>query len=753
MVGDPVHLIVVLANGAAWAWDLKYLVAKWLFAAGLGLIVFAVLGERRVVTPPTSNRSASSTPFGGEASPLSQAGPRLAAALIVAGAAAFVGFFVYRFNHPAFFSMCYAPWPLYCWIRAVNAARLRSFAAWALGLVVANLALMNSGTAKEAYMLLLTMNLAGLVVLLGASQPWRTRLLKLAALGWTGVIFTLITAPIWGTFLHALHNAYTSYNSVSAYQIQPSLLLGAFDEAFYRPLTPANQTFSPSLNFLLLLGFLYFLATLRTHRANRTVIALALVSVLPLSMAFGLVPPAWIMAIPFLGNIAHIDNTFSCALIVLWAVLAGVGFYAAVSRLRTPEGRGDLAIVTLLLGALVFAWIGFGQAIHRPIYGPAFTVNELGGRHMPIARFLWWYLASLLLATAVLLVVLRRAATRGTVGGVAALLVALGVAVLCWRHGLQATAVGFESFVLRPTTRVNFHAKSPAVELVRATQAKEPSRAYGIRGNFFAGWNDAYALETIHGPDALMNPMYRELLSAFPGVQRIWDWRMYLEPQKVATARPFLDALNVRYYLDYRSDQGLMQQSLKLVKPGDLDVYESPTAWPRAFFSNQVFVYDRLDELVGKIGGGDGRPFIAAHRLDVARNDTISALWGDWAQRTFTPATNYRLTDNTTHFRIHATSAGAVLIDEAYWPGDVRIYVNGQKATIVRMNHAFMGVAVKAPGDYDIEARYVPAGWYRNLALTGLGLALALGSAVAAYAIGRRRNAIDPAALADVAPA
>src|SRR5207248_8020251 len=39
MFGDPVHFLVVLANGAAWAWDLKFLIAKWLFAFGLGLIV------------------------------------------------------------------------------------------------------------------------------------------------------------------------------------------------------------------------------------------------------------------------------------------------------------------------------------------------------------------------------------------------------------------------------------------------------------------------------------------------------------------------------------------------------------------------------------------------------------------------------------------------------------------------------------------------------------------------------------------
>ena len=39
MFGDPLHLFVIAARGAAWAWDAKYLVAKWLFATALGLIV------------------------------------------------------------------------------------------------------------------------------------------------------------------------------------------------------------------------------------------------------------------------------------------------------------------------------------------------------------------------------------------------------------------------------------------------------------------------------------------------------------------------------------------------------------------------------------------------------------------------------------------------------------------------------------------------------------------------------------------
>ena len=74
--------------------------------------------------------------------------PALSAALIVALAAPFIGFFLYRINHPAFFSLCYAPWPLYFLVRIAQADTRRSVSLGCLGLIIANLALMNSGTVK-----------------------------------------------------------------------------------------------------------------------------------------------------------------------------------------------------------------------------------------------------------------------------------------------------------------------------------------------------------------------------------------------------------------------------------------------------------------------------------------------------------------------------------------------------------------------------------------------------------------------------
>ena len=727
MFGDPLQLFVIAANGASWAWDIKYLVAKWLFATALGLLVL-----RLTSSPPPSPPALSSPSPASSASPASyESSPSFTSftsSLLVAFAAPFIGFFLYRLNHPAFFSLCYAPWALYCWLRITQAPTVRTTALWAAGLLVANFALMNSGTAKEAYMLLLCLNFSGALVLLSAAAPLRLRLGKLAAVAWAGVLFVLLSAPIWATFLTTLHQAYTSYNAASAFQVQPSLLLGAFDELFYRPLMADERTFNPSVNFVILLGLLYFLATFRHHFANRAALALAASSVLPLALAFGLLPWAWIVQVPFLANVAHLDNTFTCVLIVLWCVLAGVGFAAAARRLGTPDGRADLVAVGLLLFALVFSWIGFRQAVHRSVYGPGLTFTALkDAQVIPVSPFVWSELAAFLAASALLAVLVHRACGRRTLTAASALLLALCVTVLLWRTALHATAVGFDPYIDRPTVRVNFQAKSDSMEFLRAAQRREPSRGFGLHGNFFPGWTGVYGLETIHGPDALVNPFLRELVTGFianPAIERWWDWRLYVDVANVGVARPLFDALNVRYYLDLQSDQGVLGRSLHLVKTADLDIYESPTAWPRAFFTDRLETYDRPEEFIQKIRDGDGRPFAVAQRDDLARTPALLALPRGLADRTVAPASDYRLTENSTTFTVHARSAGVIVLTEVFWPGDFRAEINGRKAPVLRLNHAFKGVTVDGPGDYRVALRYVPKNWPRNLSLCALGAAL-----------------------------
>jgi len=694
MLGDPLHVLVILANGATWAWDLKYLIAKWLLACGLGLCVLRLTSH-------------------------------LPAALLVAFAADFVGFFPFRVNHPAFFSFCYAPWALYCWLRISTAPRWTIAARWVAGLMLANGMLMTSGTAKEAYMLLLTLNFAGACTLLLAPLSGRERLIRFALGAWAGIIFLCLEAPVWLTFLDSLKEAYTSYNAATAYQVQPSLALGFFDEILLRPYWAAETVYNPSANFLFLTGLLGFLVYLRAVTLNRVVLALALAALVPLCFVFGLVPPLWIIKIPFLGNVAHIDNSFGLGLIQLMIVLAGVGFATAATRLKRPEARADIGIALLLLFALVFPYIAFRQTIQRSTYSYLHWPETL-----PYSSFVWSSLFVLLLAVVGFILIARRIISRGPNPTAASLIFALTcMLVMLWRHGWHA-GVGFEGRVVAPAARADFNAKSPAISALRADKKNEPSRTVGFQGNLFPGWNDAYRIEGINGPDALINPHYRELIEACDFV-RIWDWRIYQEFSTFAPLRPFYDFLNVRYYFDYKSNQGLLGAVLSKVFIGDLDLYRSETTWPRAFFTDRLATYATAKDLAKLIAQGDGRPFAAMQTSDPTLRTDIPA---NLTTRTVTPARNYHLTTNTTSFDIEASGPGLVALTEAWLPHDFRVTLDGQRVHYLRLNHAFKGVFIPTAGSHHLEFTYRPQRFTLALNLATLGLGL-LG--LSAWLVGR----------------
>ena len=688
MFGDPLHFFVILADGAAWAWDLKYLAAKWLLACGLGLCVLRLTRH-------------------------------LPAALLVAFAADFVGFFPFRVNHPAFFSFCYAPWMLYCWLRLATAPRWTGAARWAAALLLANWTMLNSGTAKEAYMLLLTLNFAGACVLILAPLPARERLARFALAAWAGAIFALLAAPVWITFLDALKQSYTGYNTPTAYQVQPSLALGFFDEILLRPFWVNETVYNPSANFLLLLGVLAFFVHLRAVAANRLALAVALAAVLPLALVFGLIPPLWIVRIPFLGNVTHIDNSFGCGLILLLAVLAGAGFAAAAPRLGQPEGRGDLAVAGLLLFALLFPYLAFSQVVQRSTFSYLHW-----GETLPYSPFVWGSLVALLAAAIGFALTLRRLFTRGP--SAALMLVATTcVVVMLWRHGWHARAIGFEGRVFTPAARADFHASSPAIAAVRADQKGEPGRVAGFHGNLFPGWNDVYRLEGICGPDALINQPYRELLDAC-GLVRLWDWRIYIEFPTFDALRPVYDFLNIRHYLDYQSDHGIQGARFSPVTYADLDVYRSETAWPRAFFTDRLATYAQAADFAQLLKTGDGRPFAAIQAGDPALTIPLGPTL---AGRTATPARNYRLTTNTTAFDIDATGPGLAVVTEAWLARDFRATLDGESVPYLRLNHAFKGIAIPTSGRHHVEFTYRPRRFTLALECSALGLALLGGTA------------------------
>lgn len=663
MPGDPLFWIPVFANGAAWAWDVRFLVAKAVFAFGIGLLVLAVTR-------------------------------RLPVAAALAFSSAFIGFFSFRFNHPAFFSLSYAPWILLCWLRAAEVPDLRGTARWALALIVADWLELNSGTAKEASMLLLTLNATGaLAVLLGVD---RLRWKKLGLMVAGSLAFLALSAPLWVVFLNALGKGCSIYDVAATHQMSPGLALGLFDDLFYRQLVLDEWHVNPALNFFALAGVLWAIADWRRVRVNRFARTLAIAALPMLAMVFGAVPSVLINRVPLLWNISHVDNTFTCVLIILLFPLAGAGWSACLDRARGMVAwNATWRRALTLLAVLVCLYLGTVFAV------PALDEFALRmTRPAVLSRFFLGYAAVLIAAVAAAPWFARRVVSGRGSAALNWLVLGLIFVAVHFRHGMWLDTK-FDYYVMNPQPRVTLQAHSPAVDFIRAKP--EPGRVAGFDRILQPGFNIVLGLESIAGADAVGNPSLVEWFEA-SGLGARWAWAPVVTKESLAVSRPFLDALNVRYYLGSPANRREAAPGLKKLAQADLEVFESETTWPRAFFSDRVGRYEDLRTLAQWVRTGDGRPFAA-----VAATDAVALkLSSDQQSRRIVPARDYALASNRTSFTIDAPGAGLAVLNESFIPNDFRASVNGMPAAVIRVNHIFKGVVLPAAGTWRVSIEYWP---------------------------------------------
>lgn len=685
MCADPLQLVVLLTGGSSTAWDLKYLLAKFVFAGCLGLCVL-------------------------------QLTKHLPAAAIISLSACFIGFFSYRYSHPAFFSMCYAPLVLLCWCKLIDAPKNRLPSFWLGMMVLANWTLINSGTVKEAYILLLAMNAGGCLTLLLAAPPvGRSAKVRQALLA--QALFILIATPVWLTFLHALRSSRTNYDAGGVFQLPPSLLVGLFDDIFYQQFNPDELHFDPSANFLVLGGILWFGVGWQRIGRERFSWGLAIICLLGLAVVFGIIPPAFIIQIPFLSNIYHVDNTFSCVAIVCFLVLAGHGIKAFWNDCHGPGFQRTYLCALACLAGLLALYFGTNDAAQGP-GRPLLQIRE----HIPKSAFFWGYSALLVAALAAAPWIARLAIQRRRVRIWQVLSLGLIFVLIHWRHGMHLVTP-FDAYVMNPHQRTDLLAESPAINLIKARSA-EPSRSAGLNYNFFPGYGGAVGVEQIDSVDPLVNRHYKSLMDAF-GVMLLFcsPTGGWIDDQ-LPNDLPLFDMLNVRYFLGGAGTRADLIPSLKQIAALDLNVYESSKTWPRAFFTSRVTPYGVESDFVRLLKEGDGKPFAAIPDQEMAGHAELTTLTQTLPSpdRRVVRATDYVLTNNDTRFKVIAPEAGVVVLTEPYVKDDFQLRVNGKPADYFRVNSAFRGVFVPAPGDYAFSFSYWPRYLTISLWISAIGI-------------------------------
>lgn len=684
MLGDPLNLIIMIVGTNAAPYDAKFVILRFIFAASIGLSIYALGGT-------------------------------LASSMIVGAASAFLSYFLYRLNHPAIFSLCYSPLVFLTWI-GFSRSGGRALPWWCIAIVASNWLLLSSGTAKEAFVLLLTLNAAGLLCVLLAPDAGEQKRQK-ALLGLITLVCAMgLTAPFWGTFLDTLLAGSTSYQKPQADQFALGDLFAFSENYFY---LVRDGRYWPALNFLLFFGLLASLATLVDTSAmslldSRSARVLAAVFFACVSIAFGVVP-AWVLVeIPLIKSIHHVNNTFSTAAIVPACILAGLGL-SQLSRTDKAGLAGTFWMIAVTVAVLL------GLFMRPPEVSKSFVLG---------------YLVISVVAFSYLVYVLRTNRWR-TLSPAALAFLFVSLLVLLGRGAMWGDMGSrFDWYLLNPKDRVDLLAESAVTSIARSA-IEEPTRVVSTGNTVFSGYRAALGLESIDGPDALEPSKYRELAEAlklpYGGI-----WRMEFTGRTLDEYRRALDFLGVGLVF---SHEALNLSNLEeLASEPRLRAYSRSGAWPRAFFADSVVpVSDAADvaRLVALVEG----PFVAVARSEISKHPSLEQLISTRsAGARIVPATSYRLTANTTAFTVNASGPGVIYLAENYEPDDFIVEIDGREVPYFSANHAFKGIFVPEAGSYRVEVRY----WPKRLTLYICISLLSLAALIALVLFLRRRRATPP---------
>ncbi len=670
MIGDILHWVPILMGGSALGWDIKFVLSKAIFAMGMGLLVFRLTKS-------------------------------FVAGSLISFSSCFLGFFAFRFNHPAFFVLTYAPWIVLQWDRFGNflvlpCPRIRSCVMQAFFLAAVTWLQFNAGAPKEGVVLACFMHTLGMICFADYARHrlgwWRSLLLA----GGFCLAIVLISSPHWLLFLDALSKSFTLSDVPGANSFSWFKIIGFFDNFFFQKMD--GTLGAPSTNLFVMLCLCSSIAMLRRGGSVKLCGAWFLF-ILALSVAYGLIPKFMLVSIPLINKIQHVFNSFSIPMVVLALILAGFG----IRHFIDSDKNHKKMMLMFSLMAFLALWLAYLLMTHSRntilFFLVAFSVVVVGS----------WQL--------------RQQAETGFWSKRVLFLLAVFFLLLHVRHGMHLmTGIdGIDNYMQNPTDRASFSNKSEAIEFVknRIKEQRVPSRVIGEGPVMFPGYNSMLGLEGIVSVEAIRNVYFEKLLTMVDYPDLGWGWLRLIKSDQMASRASTLDLLNVGYVLAAPGTQ--MPHGVRLIHSGDLDVWERDTVWPRAFFVDQTVELQKPSDILGLLARYPSKPFAALENQPIAYEMPKKNI-----DRVVVPAQNYSLTSNSTKFSVDATGPGLVVLGETYYPEDFEARLNGKKVNYVRVNESFKGIWIKEAGRYDVSFTYRPEKLGQSLWMCLFGLVLLL---------------------------
>jgi hypothetical protein len=672
MIGDLLHWIPVMMDGSAIGWDIKFILSKAIFAVGIGLLVFRLTDK-------------------------------VVAGLLITISSCFLGFFAFRFNHPSFFVLTYSPWIILQWDRlghvfALPKPRRRSCVSQGILLALITWLQLNAGAPKEGVITACFMHALGVLSFFSQTSPKYGRIRSVLFACGIGFTLVMITAPHWFLFIDALGKSFTNYDNPGASTFEPWMIICFFENFFFQILY--NELKAPTVNLFILLGMLSAFFKLQ-YRQSAIVYGSWILFLIAIATAYGFIPKSILISIPFVNKIQHVGDVFSVPAMLLALIIAGYGIRDYLMN-QEKINKNALFFSFVIIIVLLLS----------------FTLQAERWNHINALIIITFLIAFISIA---LLYQTHPSEIKNK--KFTLIILAFCFLIVHVRHGMHLiTGIhSIDNYMMNPTKRGDFSAKSNAIEYVKnkIKNKKIPTRVIGEGFTLFPGYNSRLGLEGIVSVEALRNEYFEKLLALVDYPDQSWGWLRLINNEQIKSRSASLDMLGIGYIVSKPGT--LMPPEMRLVYSDDLDVWQRDSVWPRAFFVNTLKEEYKPSDILDALADRSHQPFAMIQSKSIPKpiqNNNTPYL--------VIPAKEYKLTNNSTSFSVEASGPGIIVLGETYYPGDFIALVNGKKVDYIRVNEAFKGLWVNKAGKYKVNFTYRPEKLNQALWISFFGFGLLL---------------------------
>lgn len=670
MLGDPINWFTWLIGTNSLIFDIKFLILRVLFATSLGMATFVL----------TKN---------------------LTSASMVSLLSTCISFFSFRINHPEIFGLCYYPLIIVAWLKLIYEPTHKNRFKWLLCLFIANWLVINSGVVKDAYVAMLLFNTFGLITFIFEKKRFNTLFYQWSILILvTGVAFLMITVPLWMSLLNEILHGKSAYEIPGVIQIPLWQIMGFGDSIYY---LRANGYYFPAINICLFSGMILSFSILFTKikfDRKAALYSLFTITLILIACIFNIVPSFFLLHIPFINNIQHINTSFSILLISPACILAGVGF----NILEKKSKLLFIPPITLLI--FFFSYV--------------YNLGNKDSISSVISYFLIDLIAVCYLPTLLLNLIKGRLNFLLTGVCITLILLTLG--------NYKMFPNRFHSFafkpVFNPQKRINLQTRPLVLQKIYSEVKKNPQRILGLDDTLISGFNAALELEAIDGPEAMRNFKYQTLINALK-IPNTWGWRINLNEKNLDNYQSILDFLGVGFIV---SPKPIFEKNITYLDNDQfLYAYSRNSVWPRAFYSQKIIPYNTLENVLQLIQKNNIYPFVAVNNNVIKEYPTLQSVQKNLTNQknSLVKGFDYLLTNNKTKFTIQIDSApGVIYLNEAGNPKDFVAKLNNKKVPCISTNYAFKGIIVEKPGVYQVSFEYWPKNFTIYLIVALLGFVL-----------------------------